>query len=102
MLNFFKKLFKNLSSEIKELPEEGAIIIDVRTSFEFKSGHFPGSKNIPLDLLPGKIDELKKLNKTIITVCRSGARSSSAKDMLLKAGINAYDAGAWTNLKHQV
>jgi len=102
MFKRIKKLFGESPGNLKKLIDEDALIVDVRTPFEFKGGHLPGSKNIPLDLLPSKIIELKKLNKTIITVCRSGSRSSMAKNILLNAGINACDAGAWSNLKHQV
>ena len=96
----FKTLFRKLSSgNPKAVTDEDTVIIDVRTPFEFKSGHLQDSQNIPLDILPSKINELKKLNKKVITVCRSGARSATAKNMLVRAGINACDGGAWQNLK---
>ena len=94
-----KTLFGKPSYNIKTIIDEGAIIIDVRTPFEFKSDHLAGSKNIPLDILSSKIGELKKLNKKIVTVCRSGSRSATAKDLLVAAGIDACNGGAWENLK---
>jgi rhodanese-related sulfurtransferase len=100
MFKIFKTLFEKPSHNMKAM--QSAIIIDVRTPFEFKSGHLRGSKNIPLDTLSAKIDELKKLNKKIIVVCRSGARSATAKNMLVAAGIDAYDGGVWLNLKEAV
>ena len=102
MLNLLKNLFGASSTKLKELIDDGAVIVDVRTPAEFKSGHLNGSKNIPLDILPQKIAELKKLNKTIITVCRSGARSSAAKDILTRAGLEVCNGGAWTSLKSVV
>jgi rhodanese-related sulfurtransferase len=100
MFKRFKALFEKPSHNMKAI--QGVIIIDVRTPFEFKSGHLPGSENVPLDTLSSKIDELKKLNKKVIAVCRSGARSATAKNMLVAAGIDAYDGGAWINLKEVV
>jgi len=97
MFNSIKKIFGIPSKEVKKLMDEGALIIDVRTPFEFKGGHIPGSGNIPLDTLSSKIAELKKLNKTIVTVCRSGARSVTAKNILTSAGLNACNGGSWTN-----
>ena len=82
--------------------DEGALIIDVRTPLEFKNGHMQGSKNIPLDTLSSKIDDLKKLNKKLITVCRSGSRSATAKEMLASAGIDVCNGGAWQNLKEAI
>ena len=99
MFRSLKKLFGGSSAKAKQLLDDGAVVVDVRTPFEFKSGHLAGSKNIPLDALPNKIGELKKLKKTIITVCRSGSRSSTAKDLLVAAGLDACNGGAWTNLK---
>ena len=78
----------------KEMVSNGAIIVDVRTSAEFKAGHIPGSKNFPLDNIRTKVAELKKLNKPVITVCRSGARSGKAKGILNSAGIEVYNGGA--------
>lgn len=40
----------------------------------------------------------KKLNKIVITVCRSGSRSSIAKSQLSFKGIEVHNGGAWTRL----
>lgn len=74
-------------------------IVDVRTPQEFEEGHVPGSLNIPLQELPGRVDEIRRLPVPIVLCCRSGARSGMALDMLRSAGITeASNAGAWTNL----
>jgi len=99
MFESIKKLFGNSSTTTFKPIAEDTIIVDVRTPFEFTSGHIPGSRNIPLDTLPFKIQELKKLGKTIITVCRSGARSATAKNLLAAAELDVYDGGSWTNFK---
>ena len=100
MFESIKKMFGGASANIKQLVDDGAIVIDVRTPVEFKSGHLPGSRNIPLDTLPSKIGELKKLNKPIVTVCRSGSRSGMAKNMLAAAGLEVCNGGPWTNFKN--
>ena len=102
MLAFLKKIFGGTTVNYKELVSNGAIIVDVRTSGEFKAGHIPGSKNFPLDNIRTKVAELKKLNKPVITVCRSGARSGMAKGILKSAGIEVYNGGAWTSLKSKI
>lgn len=102
MFEKLKSLFEKPSHNMKAMMDEGALVVDVRTPHEFKGGHLPGSRNIPLDTLSSKIAELKKLNKKIITVCRSGARSTTAKNMLVAAGIDACNGGAWQNLKEAV
>ena len=102
MLGFFKKLLGGTTVNYKEMVSNGAIIVDVRTSGEFKAGHIPGSKNFPLDNIRTKVADLKKLNKPVITVCRSGARSGMAKGILKSAGIEVYNGGAWTSLKSKI
>ncbi|MBP6215569.1 MAG: rhodanese-like domain-containing protein [Chitinophagaceae bacterium] len=102
MLAFLKKIFGGTTINYKELVTNGAIIVDVRTSGEFKAGHIPGSKNFPLDNIRTKVADLKKLNKPVITVCRSGARSGMAKGILKSAGIEVYNGGAWTSLKSKI
>ena len=57
----------------------------------------PGSMNIPLALLPLKMDEIKKITDPIVVCCASGGRSFSACQYLSQQGItNLYDAGPWT------
>ena len=101
MFGFLNKLF-GPKTDFKALMEKGAIIIDVRTPDEFKSGHIKGSLNIPVQVIQGKIADLKKKNKPIIAVCRSGARSGVAADMLKNAGVEAYNGGPWNALEFEI
>ena len=68
MLSLLKKIFGGTSVNYKELVNQGAVIVDVRTKSEYNTGHIQGSKNMPLDSIRTKINELKKLNKPVITV----------------------------------
>jgi phage shock protein E len=102
MLRLLKKLFGGTPTNYKQLISNGAIIIDVRSVNEYKAGHIPGSKNFPLDNIRSKIAELKKLNKPVITVCRSGSRSGMAKRILKSSGMEVYNGGAWTGLKNSL
>ncbi|MFM7092530.1 MAG: rhodanese-like domain-containing protein [Bacteroidota bacterium] len=96
MLNWLKNLF--IGPDLKAFASNGALIIDVRTREEFKNGHHPNSINIPLSDLSGKISDLKAKQKTIIACCQSGSRSSMAVSLLRKNGIDAYNAGSWTQI----
>lgn len=92
----FGRLFKK--TDFKQLLDQGAVIIDVRSPSEFKSGGIPGSENIPLGSIPSKIKQIKSLEIPIICVCASGMRSGAASSQLKAAGIEAYNGGAWTKM----
>ncbi|MFM7838651.1 MAG: rhodanese-like domain-containing protein, partial [Chitinophagaceae bacterium] len=98
MFNPFK-LFGGTQVNYRELVQQGAIIIDVRSPDEFRGGHIAGSRNIPVDQLSGKIADLKKVAQPVIAVCTSGMRSGMAKTMLTAAGITAYNGGPWSSLQ---
>ena len=100
MLSIFRKLFGS-STDMERLISGGAILIDVRTKNEFDAGHINGARHIPLDSLQNRVEELKKINKPVITLCRSGARSSAAKTILSSAGLEAYNGGAWMAFKNR-
>jgi phage shock protein E len=102
MIDLLKNLFHVKQTDFKALVQEGAVIVDVRTQGEFKSGHIRGSRNIPLDSIKNKLPELKKLGKPVITVCRSGSRSSMAKSILTTGGLIAYNGGAWDSLDRKL
>jgi phage shock protein E len=87
---------------LRELVQNGAVIIDVRTKREFESGHINGSINIPLDTLHNNLKKLSK-EKPIITCCASGMRSASAKGILKSNGfIAVYNGGGWSGLKNRI
>jgi len=88
----------NSTESIEEYLKEGAVVIDVRTVEEYKSGHVNGSKNIVLNTIPGKITEIKAMNKKVIAVCRSGARSGQAASFLKQQGIDVINGGPWQNV----
>jgi phage shock protein E len=86
----------------KELMQEGAVIIDVRSKGEYSNGHIKGSKNFPLDSLNNHIKELDK-SKPVITCCASGVRSGAAKGLLKSKGFtNVHNGGAWNSLNNKI
>jgi phage shock protein E len=103
MLNLLKKLFGiGPTVNFKELTEKGAVIVDVRTVNEFKTGHIKDAVNVPLNTISKQLHIIKKFNKPVIAVCRSGNRSGIAVDIFKKAGIESYNGGAWDLLKRKI
>lgn len=77
------------------------LILDVRTSGEFKGGHIPKAKNIAVQELGSKISTIENYrDKPVVVYCASGARSSSAASTLAKLGfMNIYNLGPVSNYK---
>lgn len=94
--------FGNKISAIEEYSRNGAIIIDVRSTSEFRNGNIVGSKNIPLQSLTLEIDKIKSWNKPIIACCQSGIRSSQATSILNKNGIDCINGGGWSSLNKKL
>jgi phage shock protein E len=99
MITFFKNLFTRKVDLVK-LVRQGAVVVDVRTKQEYGKGNLEGSTNIPLDTIERETERLKKLNRPIVTVCRSGHRSKLAKSVLSSAGVEVYNGGNWVNLQN--
>jgi len=84
-----RKAMKIKLNEMLKLYEEGkAEIIDIRFRDEYEAWHLGFGKNIPLNELPNRIDELDK-NKTIVTVCPHYDRAEIARLFLKLKGFNA-------------
>ena len=90
------------NERVKEMLNNGAVIIDVRTPGEFQGGHVVGSKNIPLQEVGGKVNKLKKINKPIVLCCASGNRSGQATNFLKSKGIDCENGGSWTSVNSMV
>ncbi len=73
-------------TEAMNLRNAGAFILDVRQPDEWNEYHVPGSTLIPLGELDARVKELPR-DKQIVVVCRSGNRSATGRDILLKAGF---------------
>jgi rhodanese-related sulfurtransferase len=75
--------------------EKEIILLDVRTKEEYKSGHIEDSILIPVDDLEANAENtLKDKSAPVFVYCRSGNRSVSAANILLKLGYtNVYNLG---------
>lgn len=78
----------DLNQQVVQYLEQGAIVIDVRTEEEYKTGHFKDSKLIPYDQIENRIKELEQYKeKPILLYCRSGRRAGIAKQILEQYGF---------------
>ncbi|MBD3791485.1 MAG: rhodanese-like domain-containing protein [Campylobacterales bacterium] len=83
------KNMKISSVEMLNMIEEGsAVLIDIRFKEEVQSWSIPFAKNIPLNELPERLNELPK-DKLIITACPHNDRANIARLYLTMKGYKA-------------
>lgn len=75
------------------------VLVDVREPAELRAGRVRGSLNIPLSQLRARVNELDE-DRRVAFLCQSGARSSRATSIAIKAGYDAANVRggiiAWT------
>ena len=77
-LNVLHGVFRQVHvSEVRDLVENHACIIDVRTPGEFEAGHLIGAVNIPLGELRQRVSEIPK-DRPVYLHCRTSQRSYNA------------------------
>ncbi|WP_080779168.1 rhodanese-like domain-containing protein [Chryseobacterium phocaeense] len=94
--------YQTLDDGLEKLIRKGAVILDVRTESEFKTGHIEGSVNMSLGTIRERYIELDSA-KTYITVCSHGLRSVKAEHILKDRGFkHVYNGGAWSDLEEVI
>jgi rhodanese-related sulfurtransferase len=81
---------------------DGATLIDVRETFEFRTGHVAQAVSVPMHLVPLRLDELTRdggAEQPVYVICQSGNRSWQVCHYLGQHGIEAINVaggmGAW-------
>lgn len=66
------------------------VLLDVRTTAEFASGHVRGARNVPITSLRGELAGLGLSPGTaVVAICLSAHRSTPAVRLLRAAGLEA-------------
>jgi rhodanese-related sulfurtransferase len=75
--------------EAKEMldTDQNAVIVDVRNSDEYHSGHVTGAIWIPVDEILTRVHELPD-DKRLLFICAAGARSGLACEMAAAMGLD--------------
>ena len=77
--------------DFDHLPRDGsAILLDARIPEEYAAGHMEGFRNIPVDELRDRLDEIEP-GKPVYVTCQSGLRSYIACRILEANGHEAYN-----------
>ena len=74
-------------SEGERRRRQGALLLDVRTPEEFRAGHLPGSRLLPLGSIPGQICSIAPdRRQELLLYCSRGERSRAAAQVLASMG----------------
>ena len=87
--------------EYRAVPQ--AILLDVRTPEEYRGGHVPGSRNLPLQQIEKITAIAEKKETPLFVYCQSGARSRQAVSLLQRMGYeNVNDIGGMAAYRGEV
>jgi len=65
------------------------VVIDVRSSAEYRSGHLPGAVHLPFWLIPFRHRKLEvDRTQPVVVYCEHGPRALIAQQMLQKRGFS--------------
>lgn len=83
------------------LKDPKAVIVDVRSEWEFAEDHIPNAIHVPLEEVAFRIPDFRKMEGPVVLYCRSGNRSGMAVRLLKQAGVtNVYNGGGLTDMKN--
>lgn len=91
--------------EAKAMMDAGGVtVVDVRRADEYASGHIPGALLIPHESIAEEAAEkLPDKNAVILLYCRSGVRSASSAEKLVRLGYQrVYDFGGILNWPYEI
>lgn len=71
-------------------------LIDIREPYEYKSGHIPTAKNIPMSTILSRPDQYLDKSKEYHIICQSGGRSTMACDELSSQGYKIVNVQGGT------
>ena len=82
--------------DLHKMLAEGATLLDVREPDEVEEVRVPGGLRIPLQSLPGRLDEIPGPG-SLYVICAVGGRSQAAVEFLRDNGIDAVNVTGGTN-----
>ena len=96
MFFFGKDKFKSINVNEVDSILENINLIDVREPDEYRRGHLPKAKNIPMNsIIENSVKYLDK-NKEYHIICQSGMRSKRTCNELYKKGFNVVNVEGGT------
>lgn len=97
MFNFFKReAIDSIDVNSIDNSQKKINLIDIREPHEYKGGHLPKAKNIPMGNIISNTEKYLDKSKEYHLICRTGARSSRTCRKLSKRGFNVINVAGGT------
>jgi hydroxyacylglutathione hydrolase len=74
-------------AQLLERQQRGQMVLDVRSSAEFRAGHIPGAYHMPLGCIPEAARAISR-DSALLVHCQGGGRSPVALSMLCRLGFH--------------
>ena len=99
IIDYFRK--EDINAGIKEYRQtKGAMLVDVRTAEEYRSGHIPSAHNFPVENVKDIARLIPKKDTPVYLYCQSGRRAVRARDKMKSMGYtNVQAIGGIENYK---
>ncbi|GAB2323344.1 rhodanese-like domain-containing protein [Alkalibacterium sp. m-11] len=88
MFGLFNRSAAISADQLKAERNNQTKIIDVRMPGEYRAGHIPGAKNVPLNRIEGYTGDK---DEKVYVICQSGMRSKRAASILKKKGYDVVN-----------
>jgi rhodanese-related sulfurtransferase len=81
--------------ELARLQTDGVHVVDVRGPDEYRAGHVPGARLLPMDEVPERIEEIPA-GETVYFVCGGGGRSHRVCEYLAAQDFDVVNVAGGT------
>ncbi len=87
------------TAKLKIQTKEIEVVIDVRTQYEYDTGHYPGALHVPVQNISRKTIDFPK-STGILVYCNTGQRARRAAEMIQSLGYTNvyYIAGSYKTI----
>ena len=92
-----KNIVFNKMEQVQWNELEGKELLDIRTPEEYELNHIKNARNIPLNELRSRLNELDK-EKEYIIYCRIGLRGYNAQRILTSYGFKVFNLNGGTTI----
>ena len=91
----YYRVDSNEASQMLEAEPGNTVVVDVRRDDEWVTGHISGAIHVPIDDLPGRMDEVPQ-DRRVLFICAAGVRSGLACEIAASMG---YDTEQLYNIE---